>query len=119
MAKTKNHEDEFIHAGGRNLLLLCLGSIIIATITTVISVWIYRATGDIYLDRSRPGYIAEDEKHNDDDDNKENFSSEGEINAEALEEYKNQLKAVEDRLKAAENAFSDDPLSNETLGISD
>lgn len=113
----KNREDEFIHAGGRNLLLLCLGSVIIATVTTSVSVFIYYKTGDIYLDRSRPGYIAEGETHNEADDSKETFSSDGEINAEALEEYKEQLKIVEERLNNAEDAFSGKPLSDETLGI--
>ena len=48
MPKTKkSREDEFIHSGGRNLLLLCLFSVIIATITTCVSVYIYHATGDI------------------------------------------------------------------------
>jgi hypothetical protein len=113
----KNREDEFIHAGGRNLLLLCLFSVIIATITTSVSVFIYYKSGNIYPDRSRPGYIAEGEKHDEADDNKENFSSDGEINAAALEEYKEQLKIVEERLNAAEDAFSSTPLSDETLGI--
>lgn len=118
MPKTKkSREDEFIHSGGRNLLLLCLFSVIIATITTCVSVYIYHATGDIYLDRSRPGYIAEDETHDDADDNKESFSSEGGVSAEDLEEYKKQLKAVEERLEASADAFNGDALSDETLGI--
>ena len=40
--------------GSRNLLILGLGSILIAGGTTSVSLAIYRNTGDIYLDRSRP-----------------------------------------------------------------
>ena len=63
-------------------------SVIIAIATTTISLIIYRATGDIYLDRSRPGYIAEDEKHTKEDDNKETESKK--IN------YQNFLKNLSD-----------------------
>lgn len=117
--KIKSREEEFIHSGGRNLLLLCFSSIVIATITTTISLIIYQATGDIYLDRSRPGYIAEDEKHTTEDDNKENFSSDGAIDVEALKDYKTQLESVEKRLDSSKDAFDGTPLSNETLGIQD
>ena len=117
--KTKSREEEFIHSGGRNLLLLCLASVIIAIATTTISLIIYQATGDIYLDRSRPGYIAEDEKHTKEDDNKENFSNDGAIDANALKDYKSQLESVEKRLDSAKDAFDETPRSNETLGIQD
>lgn len=118
MAKIKkSREDEFIHSGGRNLLLLCLFSVIIAVITTSISVYIYYATGDIYLDRSRPGYIAEDETRDESESSKETFSSEGEVTVGDLEEYKNQLKVVEERLEVSADSFDGDALSDETLGI--
>lgn len=118
MARTKkSHEEEFIHRGGRNLLLLCLIATILATTTTAISLIIYHSTGDIYLDRSRPGYIAEDETHDEADDSKESFESDGAVTAETLKEYENQLKTVEGRLENASSAFSGDPISDETLGI--
>ena len=43
--------------GGRNLVLLGVGAITIALITTSISLYFY-SKGDIYIDRSRPGYIS-------------------------------------------------------------
>lgn len=120
MKKTKNkksREEEFIHAGGRNLLLLCFFSVVIATITTGVSLYVYHASGDIYLDRSRPGYIADDETRDDTEENSESFSSDGAVEKADLEEYKSQLKAVEDRINNSKDAFSGDPLSDETLGI--
>jgi len=118
MAKTKkSREEEFIHEGGRNLLLLCFGAIVIAIITTSISVWIYRITGDIYLDRSRPGYISEDEEPTGTGKTEEVFSKDGKITPEVLKEYSEQLKLIEEKLDASGEAFTEAPISDETLGI--
>jgi hypothetical protein len=80
-----NNPDKPIR-GRRNLIILGAGSILIAAATTVASLQIYRATGDIYLDRSRPGYIFEDEKHSEEDDQKETFSNEGEVTDKTIDE---------------------------------
>ena len=45
--------------GGRNLVFLGLGAVLIATLTTSISLYLYHESGDIYLDRSRPGFLPE------------------------------------------------------------
>ncbi len=104
--------------GRRNLIILGAGSILIAAITTIASLQIYRATGDIYLDRSRPGYIFEDEKHNEEDDQKESFSNEGEINVEVIDEYLNELDTVIKRIDDSADDFSPEPLSDDSLNIS-
>ena len=39
--------------GGRHLAILGAGAILIAGVTTGISLMVYRNSGDIYLDRSR------------------------------------------------------------------
>lgn len=104
--------------GRRNLIILGAGSILIAAITTITSLQIYRATGDIYLDRSRPGYIFEDEKHNEEDDQKESFSNEGEINVEVIDEYLNELDTVIERIDDSADDFSPEPLSDDSLNIS-
>lgn len=56
-------DEPFLKPGGRNLLLLCLAGIVMAFVSTGISLAIYKGTGDIYLDRSRPGFISDDETH--------------------------------------------------------
>lgn len=112
----QEEKQKVIH-GGRNLMLLGLGSIIIALITTSISIFIYRYTGDIYLDRSRPGYIAEGEKREEEDDGKEDFSNEGEVDKKALEEYLKELESIESRINAHENNFDAEPLTDDALGI--
>ena len=47
--------------GGRNLVLLGVGSILIAFIMTGVSLAVYHNSGDIYLDRSRPGFLPDEE----------------------------------------------------------
>lgn len=103
--------------GGRNLLLLAFFSVIIAGVSIAASLHIYRVTGDIYLDRSRPGYIAEDEVHNNEDDGKEIFSKDGEINKQVLEEFLESYDEVFDRIEKSGDSFNETPVSDFTLGI--
>ncbi|MBR3322868.1 hypothetical protein IKG13_02320 [Candidatus Saccharibacteria bacterium] len=112
-----NNPDKPIR-GRRNLMILGASSILIAVATTVASLQIYRATGDIYLDRSRPGYIFEDEKHSEEDDQKENFSNEGEINAGVMDEYLKELDTIIERIDDSADDFSPEPLSDDSLNIS-
>ncbi len=103
--------------GGRNLIILGLGAVAIALLTTAVSLQIYRETGDIFLDRSRPGYIFENEKHNVEDDQKETFANEGEITTKAIDEYIKELTTVTERIQDSVNDYSAEPLSDDTLGI--
>jgi hypothetical protein len=112
-----NDNEPFLKPGGRNLLLLCLVGIVMALASTSISLIIYRSTGDIYLDRSRPGYISEDEVHDAADDGKESFSSDGEITKDVLDGYAKDINEIYQRLETAKDAFSDKALSAEMLGI--
>lgn len=104
--------------GGRNLMILGFATVVIAIISTAVSLQIYRATGDIYLDRSRPGYISEGEKHSDEDDQKENFSNEGEVNQKAIDEYLKELDKVMGRISEASDDFSPEALTDDSLSIS-
>ena len=112
----EDQEPKTIH-GGRNLIILGFSVAVIAIISTAISLHIYRETGDVYLDRSRPGYIFEDEKHDTDDDKKELFSADGEVDASVLNQYLKEFDTVMDRIEDASNDFSPEPISNESLGI--
>ena len=104
--------------GGRNLIILGIGATVIALLSTAVSLQIYRLTGDIYLDRSRPGYISEGEKHSTEDDQKENFSNEGEVTAKTVDEYLKELEKITTRLDEASDSFSSEALTDESLGIS-
>ena len=115
MNKADDDGKKEIH-GGRNLLILGFGAITIALITTSISLFFYQK-GDIYIDRSRPGYITENEKHNIDDDIQENYSNEGKITDKSLAEYVEELNRVSERIDASKNDFGPDPLSDDNLMI--
>ena len=110
-------EEKPIH-GGRNLMILGFVTAVIAIISTVVSLQIYRATGDIYLDRSRPGYISEGEMHSEEDDQKENFSNEGEVDQKAIDEYLKELDKVMGRISEASDDFSPEALTDDSLSIS-
>ena len=106
--------------GGKNLIILGAGSFLIAFLTTAISLYLYHDSGDIYLDRSRPGFLPDKEETESKKEIVEDysFSETGKSNKAILEEYLNNLKKETTKL----NNFSDDPfslnsLSDESLGI--
>ena len=45
---------EKTNSGSRNLLILGVGSVLAALITSLVSLYVYHASGDIYLDCSLP-----------------------------------------------------------------
>lgn len=108
--------------GKRNLIILGAVAIIIAGLTTSFSLWIYRSTGDIYLDRSRPGYLPDDKEVEEGSSNSNSgfvFNENGgELTQKELDEYLKELKTVNDRIKALSDPYAPGPLSNESLGIS-
>jgi hypothetical protein len=110
-------EDKPIH-GGRNLIILGLSAVLIAIVSTAASLQIYRSTGDIYLDRSRPGYISDGEKHSEEDDQKENFSNEGEITKSAIDEYFKEFDKITNRISESSDDFLLDAINDDSLGIS-
>lgn len=105
--------------GGRNLMILGVGAILITVITTVASLTIYRVSGDIYLDRSRPGYLPDEDEVTDTAETNTNyaFSDSGTLTSEDLSEYLEELKKVDDRLNNFTDPYSPTPLSDESLGI--
>lgn len=106
--------------GGMNLLLMGLLAIVIALTTTGVSLAIYHNSGDIYLDRSRPGFLPdEEEASGDEDDGTEDydFAKDGAITKESLEEYLKNLSAEEKAINAYEKPFDANVLSDEHLGI--
>lgn len=107
--------------GKRNLILLGIGATVIATISTGVSLLAYRRSGDIYLDRSRPGYLPDENEANDEPATNINytFSDTGELNKEDLAEYLKELKTINDRINALSDPYAPGPLSDESLGISD
>lgn len=106
--------------GGRNLIILGVAAVAVAFVTTSVSLMFYRSSGDIYLDRSRPGYLPDEEEAEGEIGNPEgnyDFSQTGAIDAEVLDEYIENLQVEIDAIDKYIEPFSDAALSDEKLGI--
>ena len=107
--------------GARNLVLLGVLSILIASATTGVSLAIYHNSGDIYLDRSRPGFLPDkaeiEEEEDKEPDEDYDFQKSGKITAEVLEEYSQNLNEEVEAIDSYEKPFGAGVLSDESLGI--
>ncbi len=106
--------------GARNLLILGVASIVISVATSVISLAIYHDTGDIYLDRSRPGFLPDEDeiKQNDEMVNEEySFGTSGKITKEELDEYLEKLNLEIKMIDGYEDPFDAEALSDERFGL--
>lgn len=107
--------------GGRNLVILGVVSAFVAVGTAGASLAIYHNTGDIYLDRSRPGFLPDEEEIEQDEVNKNDsdykMEPTGTINAEILNEYLEKLKEEATALDAYETPFDASALGDERLDI--
>lgn len=105
--------------GGKNLTILGVGAIVITLITTSVSLMIYRLSGDIYLDRSRPGFLPDEDEVQEVADPSTTFTypESGPIDKEGLDEYLRELEKVNSRLKSYSDPFAETSLSDAALGI--
>ena len=106
--------------GGRNLVILGVVSTVLAVMTTGVSLAIYHNSGDIYLDRSRPGYLPDEEEIENEEENEVeeySFEKSGKLTVEILAEYLERLQAEIKAIDAYEQPFDENVLSDERLGI--
>ena len=109
-----------ITSGGRNLVLLGVISVVLTIATTGISLAIYHNSGDIYLDRSRPGFLPDEEEIEGEGEKEEDdysFEKSGKLTVEVIEEYLEKLKIEIKAVDSYENPFNEGALSDERLGI--
>ena len=106
-------------SGGRHLAILGTAAILVAFITSGISLFIYTTSGDIYLDRSRPGFISDNESPPDYTSPHQTtaFSPDGAITTDAFNDYLQKLNTLITDITAEPDAFSSDALSDEALNI--
>ena len=117
MMKKENEET----SGGRNLVVLGIMATVIALITTGVSLVIYHNSGDIYLDRSRPGYLPDEEEIEEEGEKEEDnysFEKSGKLTKETIDEYLEKLDAEIKAIDAYEKPFDEAVISDERLGIS-
>ena len=106
--------------GSRNLIILGIGATVIATLTTTLGLAIYHLSGDIYLDRSRPGYLPDEAEVEEEIESKPEeytIDKSGKLDAETLHEYLKHLAEEANAVDAYKDPFSETPLSDEHLGI--
>lgn len=105
--------------GGWNLIILGIASTLIAIVTTSVSLLIYHNSGDIYLDRSRPGYLPDEEEIEEEGEKEEEyvFEKSGKLTTDMIEEYLKKLDIEVRAIDAYEKPFDEDVLSDERLGI--
>ena len=109
-------------SGGRNLIIMGVVSILVAVLTTGVSLLIYHNSGDIYLDRSRPGFLPDEEEIEEEEEKKEEeytFQKNGPITVEALEGYLKEIELEARAIDSYEKPFDANVLSDEYLGILD
>lgn len=114
-------EKKKLKKGGRNLVILGLGAVLIASITTGVSLAIYHKSGDIYLDRSRPGFLPDEEEVEEEEakeeDKEYDFQQNDKLSAEVLDEYLENFQKEVDAIDAYKEPFNERILSDEELGI--
>lgn len=105
--------------GGKNLVILGVLASVIALIMTGVSLVIYHNSGDIYLDRSRPGFLPDEEELEleEIEEEKFNFEKSGKVTTEILDEYLEHLNTEVKIIESFENPFGAEALSDERLGI--
>jgi len=101
----------------RNIIILGIASVSVALLTTIASLIIYHNSGDIYLDRSRPGYLPDEAEVENVPESTYTFSSSGPINEEVLNDYIDHYEEVLNYIDDLDSPFSETPLSDESLGI--
>jgi hypothetical protein len=106
--------------GSRNLLILGTGAVLAALITSLVSLYVYHASGDIYLDCSLPEADCPSARANSEENNRDDvysFPDSGNISEDDLDKYLEEIAKPADRIKKTVEVFDDDALSDESLGI--
>lgn len=117
--QVKSMKKKRLREGGVNLVILGVVSILIAATTTGISLAIYHNSGDIYIDRSRPGYLPDEEEIEDEEDKDLEYRLDrtGKISIEILEEYLENLGFEVKAIDTYDKPFNQEVLTNKHLGI--
>ncbi len=109
-----------VNKGGRKLAVLTVIAIFISLSLTTVSLAIYHYSGDIYLDRSRPGYLPDTQEVKTEEEDEEGdykFEKSGALTREVLDEYLKKLEIEVEALDQYQNPFDDNALSDEHFGL--
>jgi hypothetical protein len=104
----------------RNIIILGVAATVITLVLTGISLAIYHNSGDIYLDRSRPGFLPDEEEIEEAEKEPQNtytFSDSGAITDDVIDEFLKNLNENIEGLEKFIEPFSPQSLSDNSLGI--
>ena len=98
------------------MLTFIIGAILIAAIMTSVSLWLYQSSGAAKLDLSRPGYEKARTEVDDDNSGTKPFSPIGELNADAIKDFRNRYTSISDKLDKTNN-YDESDMSDDNLGL--
>jgi len=106
--------------GRYRLAIFGVVAILIALVTSGVSLFVYTVSGDIYLDRSRPGFISDNDSSFENDETSQTnvFPPDGPITVGTIDDYLRKLDTLVQDITSDSTAFSSDALSDEALNIS-
>lgn len=91
-------------------------AVFITTVLVSVSLSMYRNSGAIQLDLSRPGYVSVRAEASKSSVDFQNYSSSGEINQDSISEFQILFTKQSKKVKSVD-AFGGDPLSPKSLGL--
>ena len=118
-----NTEEEQVvekRSGRTNLVILGIGAIVAAILTSAISLYLYHNSGDIYLDCSLPEADCPSARSDSEENNRDNiyiFPETGNIDERVLDEYLKEFEKTVNKIKKYDEPFAGNALSDESLGI--
>lgn len=115
-----NNEEVQKKSSTRNLVVLGVGSVLIAGLTSAASLYIYHASGDIYLDCSLPEADCPSARSDSEENKREDvyvFNENGKVDEKVLDEYLKEFNKTVTKIKKYEEPFAGDALTDESLGI--
>jgi hypothetical protein len=103
-----------------NLAILGVTAVLIAILTSSISLFIYHQSGDIYLDCSLPDADCPSAHAKTEDQEKVDsyvFKDSGTLDQKAISEYLEKLQKSVDEIDQLKNPYASDSLSDKALGL--
>jgi hypothetical protein len=108
------------HKENHNLLILGVCAVLIATITSAASLYLYHKSGDIYLDCSLPGAdcpSAHADISGAMSEEAFTFKDSGKLSQDTLKQYLEELEKTTKGIDHTGNPYESDSLSDQSLGI--
>ena len=119
--RSRKAPKEKIQKGAVNLVIMGVLATVIAMTTTGVALAIYHNSGDIYLDRSRPGYLPDEEEIEqvlpEAEEEDYEFDKDATLTEAEVDKFLNELQEEIDAINAYEKPFGAEVLSDEHLGI--